>query len=53
MASSHNGFGGMVIGEREIEGYAVRGFVRWRLGLEVRFALPVAVNAVRSDTTTL
>jgi hypothetical protein len=43
----------MVIGESEIEGRAVRSSVRWRLGLEVRFALPVAVKTVRSDPTTL
>lgn len=53
MASSDNRFGGMVIGESKIEGRAVRSSVRWRLGLEVRFALPVAVKMVRSDTTTL
>ena len=53
MASSDSGLGGMVIGESEIEGRAVRSSVRWRLGLIIRFALPVAVKTVRSDTTTL
>jgi hypothetical protein len=43
----------MVIGESEIDGRAVRSSVRWRLGLEVRFALLVALRMVRSDTTTL
>ena len=36
-----------------MEGRAVRSSVRWRLGLEVRFALPVALRTVRSDTTIL
>ena len=53
MASSDSGLGGIVIEESEIEGRAVRSSVRWRLGLGVRFALPVAVKAVRSDTTML
>jgi hypothetical protein len=53
MASSESGLGGMVIGESEIDGRAVRSSVRWRLGLEVRFTLPVAVKTVRSDKTML
>jgi hypothetical protein len=36
-----------------MEGRAVRSSVRWRIGLEVRFVLPVAVKTVRSDRTTL
>jgi hypothetical protein len=53
MASSNSGLGGIVIGESEMEGRAVRSSVRWRLALEVRFVLPVAVRTVRSDRTTL
>lgn len=43
----------MVIGESWMDGRAVRSSVRWRLGLEARFVLLVAVRTVRSDSTML